>query len=209
MSPSHGKEELKRIDAVAAASSLGNIFERLSRLEIVPHASKYGGLQFFELVPPTHGQSHALLGGLRREPPEFSRYDLMFSRSGAALWLRCNAASLFVELGKVVARKSVSGRLDPLRLTTLVIDFLTTQTSHSSSVDQSKDLAALMLSMGLGLLPVETDWNKQVRPERRGVRPDGKTVATGRRNPPCSPFLTKRPRTGISRFNTKGLSLLS
>jgi hypothetical protein len=155
--------EWKRIDATATAAPLGNLFERLSRLEMLPHASKYGGLQFFEVVPPTDCHSYSLFGGFRREPPEFSRYDLIFSRSGAALWLCCNVAPLFVELGKVVAQKSSNGRLDPLRLTTLIIDFLTTQTSASSTIDQSKDLSAVMLSMGLGLLPAETDWEKHLK----------------------------------------------
>jgi hypothetical protein len=151
--------------ATAAAAPLGHLFEKLSRQETVPRASKYAGLQFFEVVPPPSGElhSHAYLGGLRQNPPEFSRYNLIFSRSGAALWLCRNVVTLFAELGRVVARQNANKRLDPLKLTTLILDFLTTQTADSSTQDQARDLCTLMLSMGVGLLPADTDWATNLR----------------------------------------------
>lgn len=157
-------DEERHIDATAAAVPLGNLFEKLSRCEILPH---YEGVHRFHAVqvPSWRQGSAGFHGGFRVDQlrAEFSKYDLIFSRSGTALWLCCNAAPLFAELSTVLAQQKSYGKLDPLKLAALSIDFLTTCTSASSTRDQAKDLSSLMLSMGVGLLPVDTTWGSRLK----------------------------------------------
>jgi tetratricopeptide (TPR) repeat protein len=59
--------------------------------------------------------------------------------------------------------RSANSQLDPLKVAALTVDFLTTQTSGSSTLDQARDLSRLMLSMGVGLLPPDTQWDSRLK----------------------------------------------
>jgi len=170
-------------DGIIAAAPLGSLFEKLTCFEVVPHPSKYTGLQFFQVVPTD--EAYCMGGGLLKQPPEFRQYDLMYSRSGMATWLCCNAVPLFTELGRVLASRRSETSLDLLRLTPLIVDFLATEVDGSSTQHQAAELSRLMLSLGFGLLPAQTDWARRL-----------KDLALGQTEQPQS-----SPVTGVIRWD--------
>lgn len=156
--------------SIADGIPLGNLFQKLTGIRLNASASPRFR-QLSAVSPPVTIEK--LGGGLRKDlfyrlhsvfsqEPEVTEYDLIFARSGTALWLCSNAAQLFAELNKALVSQS-SAHLDPLQLAASIIDFLTTETSGSSTLDQARYLSQLMLSMGFGLLPADTDWAKRLK----------------------------------------------
>jgi hypothetical protein len=151
------------IGSLLSAAPLGSLFETLTNYEIIPHTSQYSSIHFFEEVPPRPSVVERLGGGFLEPPPELSRYDLVFARSGTALWLCRNALPLFTQLESIIASRRQAGTLEPLRLVPLVIDYLRTETSTSSTAEQAAQLSQLMLSVGLGLSPHNADWSVRLK----------------------------------------------
>jgi hypothetical protein len=103
------------------------------------------------------------MGGFRERPPRLSLHDLAYARTGAAIWLCRNAGPLFQEIERELVRSGGSSRLDPLVLTSSVLEFLATETKSASTLEQATYLAQLLIGVGIGFLGKDTHWADSFR----------------------------------------------
>jgi len=67
---------------------------------------------------------------------------------GTALWINANMDPLLTEIGKQLLDNSPVGSLDPSELVPKIIDLLKTEACDQNTVEQARDLAYVMTSLG-------------------------------------------------------------
>lgn len=82
------------------------------------------------------------------------------AKAGMAIWLIVNASQLFREISISLETNNTSSNLDPVTLTTEILNMLIDETQFLDNDTQRKLIAQLMVSLGVGLLPATTDWEK-------------------------------------------------
>jgi len=135
---------------VLSGIALGNIFEKLTSLSVVPRPSIW------------YPRVSRMAGGFT-QPAELTRNDLRFARAGTAVWTCRNAPTLFAAIGNNLLKRDDLGSLDPLILMKLLVDFLKTETPDASTRDQAGFLSQIMIASGIGLIADDATWQRFFR----------------------------------------------
>ena len=85
------------------------------------------------------------------------------AHAATAIWLCKYTATLFKEVANTLGSRSSLGRPDLAKLTQDIVGILKVETRYLPDKLQLDLLAQLMVSIGVGLLPVDTDWSQLLR----------------------------------------------
>lgn len=81
------------------------------------------------------------------------------ANAATAIWLCKHAVTLFKEVANTLRTRSRSRRPNLAKLTQDIVDILKVETRYLPNKMQLDLLAQLMVSLGVGLLPNDTDWS--------------------------------------------------
>jgi tetratricopeptide (TPR) repeat protein len=145
--------------AASDALLLGGVFDGLTSSEVALPRSTEGGPEVRRGWAGQMGEQireAELSAGLHQN-------DLRFVRAGTALWLCCNIAPFFAEIGRHLSGRTSTSPLDPLELVTRIVDLLRAETSRNSTKERAASLAQLMIGSGIGLASNSLDWRNHLK----------------------------------------------
>jgi tetratricopeptide (TPR) repeat protein len=85
------------------------------------------------------------------------------ARVGTAIWLCKNAGVVIKEVADNLEGKNKSTNLTSTKLAQDIIEILNVETRHLPDQTRLEYLAQLMISLGVGVLPSDTDWTNKLR----------------------------------------------